>query len=100
MSTTPVTRRPPESRLRNWLVAGAAYLTFMACALGSGWAAWALVALTLVLLGWAVSYRGRRLFVTAQPELHPVGSSWRRFRVIALEPVDDGFWLVRGQREW
>ncbi len=98
MSTTRV--RPPESKVRNWSVGIAAYLTFIACALQAGWVAWGLVAVTSLLLMWASSYRGRLLFVTQQPDLHPVGSRWRQFVVIDLEPANDGFWLVRGKRQW
>ena len=83
------------------MLVGSAYCTFLACAFRQGWVAWGLVTVTVGLLLWASSYRGRRLFVTPDPELHPVGSMWRRYRVVSVEPVGaEGFWLVRGEKAY
>lgn len=93
--------RPPESRLRNRLVVAAGFATLVAAGSPNRWLALAGAAVTAALIVWASSYRGRRLFVTADPSLYPVGSRWRQYRVIALEPIDpEGFWLVRGERAW
>lgn len=94
------TTRTPRSRVRDWALATAAYCTFVAVAFGYGWIACTFAAVAAALLIIATNYRGRRLFVTPHPDRYPVGSTWRRWKVTAVEPHGDNFWLVRGERQW